>query len=233
MWLLSITLLLGALLARREVSPPLIPISQSILKVLQFSAKFSVLPYCNASIIKTGANKYFNSTSLENFQLNSVRDIVWLTAYDRDTNQIVLTYRASYTLKNWLQNAELELERVPGAKNVKMHKGWLKGARLSLPKLEAQLMGMINNRSYAAANILFVGHSSAASLGVTALYLALHEGGFLYKKFPTSRITIVTIGGPRLGNVPFARYFDSMGWKAVYRLVRGSDPIPYWYMPLT
>jgi Lipase (class 3) len=77
------------------------------------------------------------------------------------------------------------------------------------------------------ADIILSGHSSGASYVVIAAFLAVQEGGLL-KHRVSSRISIITFGTPRIGNIAFARTFNEMRCKNSNRVVKSNDPTPYW-----
>lgn len=168
---------------------------------------------------------------LTDIKLNEEKEVVWMTAYDSALNTIVISYRGSYTRRNWAQNAMTGLQSVWPNSPIRIHSGWLLGARRTLPKLQNDLQTLLSK--YPSASLLFAGHSSAAAYTSIAAFLLKSPFGFLVS-FPSSRINIVTIGSPRIGNIAYARAFDLMEWNSSYRVVKGGDAATYWppfYLP--
>ncbi|KAG7086415.1 hypothetical protein E1B28_002370 [Marasmius oreades] len=70
------------------------------------------------------------------------------------------------------------------------------------------------------ASVAVVGHSLGGALALLdSLYLALHLA-------PTTKITMVGYGMPRVGNDAFARYIDQHSTISLYHITNKKDPVP-------
>lgn len=208
-----------------------VPIPFDVYNHLVFSAKLCILPFCPPIVISNRSLELFtqpDTYSLQHLKLNEEKELVWMTGFDEKSQNIVISFRGSYTKSNWAQNLNMKFKVVegPDLKDVKIHQGWLGGITRTLPKLKTDVNALLDINPN--AGILFAGHSSGASYSVIAAFLSSVEGGFLHGRVNTSRIQIAVFGGPRVGNAAFAHKFDKMGWRSVYRVVKGNDPAPYW-----
>jgi len=106
----------------------------------------------------------------------------------------------------------------PPSQSVMVHEGFLEAFDnlLENHRLDAAIVGLLG--SNAPAKIEVCGHSLGAAL---ATLCAL----WCRQQWPTSEITCLTIGSPRVGNTAFRQRFNDSNIR-YYRLMMDGDPIP-------
>jgi predicted lipase len=88
--------------------------------------------------------------------------------------------------------------------------------------------------------ITFMGHSSGAcNFGIILALAALHvlvatgKGGYL-EDYPNSKISIIGIAAPRVGNQAFADHISSSGFRRTIRIANKGDILtilpPAWFL---
>jgi hypothetical protein len=82
-------------------------------------------------------------------------------------------------------------------------------------------------KMYPKYELVFTGHSMGGAVASMAAIDALYPKGYLRPLISPSRVSVITVGQPRLGNKPFTRLFNSVGFKRVLRAVNYTDPVPH------
>jgi Lipase (class 3) len=214
---------------RNTKGPPVVPVPTPLKEYLTYAAKLCIFGFCDQTDLTNRTLKVLHDSDmhfLQDFKLGTHADNVWYTAYNNRTNTIAVSFRGSLTAKNWRDNAKAKLVLVPHTKGARLHMGWYDDIKGCMPLLGTHINARLD--AHPTADIIFAGHSSGASYVVIAAFLAVHEGGFLQHRVSPSRISIITFGSPRIGNIAFARAYNAMGWKNAYRVVKGNDPTPFW-----
>jgi hypothetical protein len=177
------------------------------------------------SFVKYAGASYCDSKSILNWSCancegNSVKpnDVEYFTddetktagllAVDTSKKLIVLSYRGSSNLSNWLFNLDISVTNANlkyPYDDAKIHNGFNNMANALYDKSRNALDRALKN--YPDFKVVFTGHSLGGALaGLTAFKLA--ENGLLY----WGRISVITYGQPRIGNISFAQYLNSKPW---------------------
>jgi hypothetical protein len=154
--------------------------------------------------------------------------------YDNVSQSIVLSFRGSVTLLNWLEDFDATLIPYTGdnaaacGSACQVHKGFFTTysymAQTLLPAFSSLLSAFPN------ATVMVTGHSMGAAQAQLALLdvLRLTAGSDV-------AVTLVNFGCPRLANPAMAEWaaawIASQSRVTVYRLVNNEDPVPM--LPLT
>lgn len=142
-----------------------------------------------------------------------------LIVRDSVRKEIVLVFRGSHNIRNWLQNFVYEYSEVPYAPGARVHKGFWDSSNALVPYFLKALASELN--AYPGYRFAVVGHSlggSQAIIGAIEVHRRL--------KVPFEKISVFTFGQPRTGNVEFARYVNSLPMQ-VTRVVNENDMVPH------
>ncbi|KAI9292199.1 alpha/beta-hydrolase [Neoconidiobolus thromboides FSU 785] len=137
-----------------------------------------------------------------------------------DKNQaIVIAFRGSANLKNWLQNVKILRTRLlPDKPDIQVHLGF-KGCAEAL---RPYYLPIISNllKIYPDYHLVVTGHSlggAIATLAAADIFLSL--------SLPPERMKLFTYGEPRVGNNNFAKWYDSFSFYTS-RVVNKYDIVP-------
>jgi hypothetical protein len=136
-------------------------------------------------------------------------------AYNRDTNEIILSFRGSANIENWLEDFNIEMVSY-GCKGCEIHAGFLEDYRIIEAKINAKIEELL--KKYPSAKILSTGHSMGAALSEIA-------GLRLKQKFNV-QVDIHNFGCPRVGNSAMAQYIYTKV-DSLYRVVHHKDIVPH------
>ena len=139
--------------------------------------------------------------------------------YNTASNLIVVAFRGSSNLDNWL--TDFTIEQIPwaqsGCSGCEVHEGfadmWTSFRTIVYDHVEAF------RATYPTAPILVTGHSLGAAVAtLAALDLKINY---------TSSVSLYNFGSPRVGNYDFYTYFKSIFGLDVYRITHELDPVPH------
>ncbi|XP_075487893.1 phospholipase A(1) DAD1, chloroplastic-like [Primulina tabacum] len=143
---------------------------------------------------------------------------------------VVIAYRGTATCMEWLENLRATLTCLPCDMAPENCESMVQSGFLSLytssaggrPSLQDSIREEINKilEKYAdePLSITVTGHSLGAALAT----LTAHDINTTFKHAPL--VTVVSFGGPRIGNKNFRRQLERNGTK-VLRIVNSDDPI--------
>jgi hypothetical protein len=140
--------------------------------------------------------------------------------YDATNDWIVIAFEGSHDLANWIANLKFSkqapFKTLAGAK---VHSGFYE----AYMEVEATMASAVRElrQLYPTTPIFATGHSLGAALAVLA---AVDLDIYYHNSFLSVGI-IYTFGEPRVGNLPFAEYFDTLTTDK-YRLVHYRDIVP-------
>ncbi|KAG8363444.1 hypothetical protein BUALT_Bualt19G0023200 [Buddleja alternifolia] len=143
---------------------------------------------------------------------------------------VVIAYRGTATCMEWLENLRATLACLPGDMAPDNCESMVQSGLLSLytssigqrPSLQDSIRNEINKilQKYAdePLSITVTGHSLGAALAT----LTAHDITTTFKHAPL--VTVMSFGGPRVGNKNFRRQLEKSDTK-VLRIVNSDDPI--------
>ncbi|XP_073029879.1 phospholipase A(1) DAD1, chloroplastic-like [Primulina eburnea] len=143
---------------------------------------------------------------------------------------VVIAYRGTATCMEWIENLRATLTCLPCDMSPYKCDSMVQSGFLSLytssaegrPSLQDSIRGEINKilQKYAdePLSITVTGHSLGAALAT----LTAHDINTTFKHAPL--VTVVSFGGPRVGNINFRSQLEKNGTK-VLRIVNSDDPI--------
>ncbi|KAI9298701.1 alpha/beta-hydrolase [Neoconidiobolus thromboides FSU 785] len=143
-------------------------------------------------------------------------------AVNDDEQAIILAFRSTQDLENWI--SDLELVEIPFSSangiGARVHSGFL-GAMESLSGSFLKALKIaLQNQDYKAYKIKVVGHSLGGAMACLGMIKAKDKLNLSWDRFE-----LYTYGQPRVGNVEFAEWFDALPI-TVARSVNYNDPVP-------
>ena len=206
------------------------PINATLSAELVKTAKIASVAYCHTDTIEKKTCKACQSPEFRGLQQvkiseNKFEEIKWFTAYNPTDHTIVVAYRGSWTINNWLDNFKwLPMHSMDSLlTGPKVERGWYRSIKNSKNSLKIDIERL--KVQYPTANYLFTGHSSGASYPTLAAYVGLRKDGFLTELgIVPSQVSVITFGGPRVGNQAFVDEFKKMGIRS-FRVAKADDMI--------
>jgi len=178
--------------------------------------------YCNVSSLESWNCKWcvYNP----DFEVNTVINKNFLQGYvgfDNAQNQIIVSFRGSYNLPNWVDNFDAVTVKYPNVKGGKVHRGFYESWKLDFsPHVMHAVTTLMNEHK--GVSIVINGHSFG---GVMTQLAALEIYNHSIQINNPVEIICYTFGSPRWGNKAMAEYFDdriNIHW----RITNDRDPVP-------
>ncbi|KAJ9065373.1 hypothetical protein DSO57_1020226 [Entomophthora muscae] len=138
---------------------------------------------------------------------------------DRRRSQIVLVFRGSVYLENWIQDSKTNMVSVLYAQNTKIHQGFKEAIDALMPLVIEPFKYTLTK--YPNYQTVITGHSLGAALATLAAS-ELFRNNIL----PWERMSLFTYGEPRSGNLAFARWINSQH-TTITRVVNENDVVPH------
>lgn len=142
-------------------------------------------------------------------------DLFGYVATDPSRSLIVVVFRGSYSVRNWIANLRIALVDTPICNSCRVHDGfnqaWLERQSAIIKAVNS---AMAAHPSYA---LVITGHSLGAAVATIA---------GAYFRSVGHNCDIYTYGSPRVGNNAFANYASSTSQGSIYRITHLNDPVP-------
>lgn len=233
---LSIASMAAAMLAVANASPLAMPVeisarqnpalSQDLLNKFKYYAEYAAAAYCNNNGDSTGtpitcftnncqAVVAANAISVLEFDDQLISGIQGFVSTSAVKKEIVLTFRGSNTIRNWVGNLNIALLS-PGftCSGCKVHAGFLTAWREPRTKIiNAIKAARAANPTY---KVIISGHSLGGAVGTIAAADLRSQG------IP---LDLYTYGSPRVGNKEFATFVSSQRGITA-RITKTQDPVP-------
>ncbi|KAJ9070553.1 hypothetical protein DSO57_1006893 [Entomophthora muscae] len=143
-------------------------------------------------------------------------------ALDRTLKSIVVAFRGSYNIRNWITNINIKLKELDvgdGTRGLKAHTGFSNHAAAMSRKMIPIIRPLL--AKYKKYTLAVTGHSLGAAVATLA--------SIDFKKefdLPWSAISLITYGEPRIGNPAFASWYNAHN-PAHLRIVNNRDMVPH------
>ncbi|ORY41082.1 alpha/beta-hydrolase, partial [Rhizoclosmatium globosum] len=144
-------------------------------------------------------------------------------AVNTATKSIILSFRGSNNIQNWINNIQVQQSTIPLAgapSSVQVHSGFWQVWTTLQDTTRTQLANY--RKTYPDYNIVFTGHSLGGSMSILAAVVSVLQWGV-----PASQVSVINMGEPRTGNTAFYQYVLGRGFKQVSRVVNYSDIVPH------
>lgn len=155
-----------------------------------------------------------NTITLAEFNSDLATDVTGFVAADDTNRLIVISFRGSHSLDNWITNLQLDLIKTDLCPGCTAHHGfwqsWLDSRKAVLDAIK----GSANTRP--GYKIVATGHSLGGAIASIAA-AQLRNGGY--------DVALYTFGAPRIAGSKLSDYIS--GQKGGnYRITHWNDPIP-------
>lgn len=195
------------------------------LSEMKFFSEYAASAYCNTenaagAPVQCSSNacptiEADNATTAKTFA-GIATDIQGYIAVDRTKSLIIVSFRGSSSLRNWI--ADILFAQVPCNNLVPgclVHTGFASAwAEVSPVVLSGVAAAVAANPSYA---IVATGHSLGGAIATLAAAYLRKIGGY--------KVDLYTYGAPRVGNEAFASFVTAQPG-AEYRVTHADDPVP-------
>jgi predicted lipase len=143
-------------------------------------------------------------------------DVFGFVATDPSRSLIVLSFRGTDSIRNWITNLQAELVDTPICGGCKVHDGFNKAwSERRDAVITAINSAKAANPSYA---VVVAGHSLGGAVATIAAS---------YLRSIGINCDIYTYGSPRVGNQNFANYVSSTPQGSTSRITHQNDPVPH------
>ncbi|KAF2036442.1 alpha/beta-hydrolase [Setomelanomma holmii] len=201
-------------------------VSSSILDQLQFFSQYSAAAYClgnnnspNTKVTCPQGNcarvEAANTNTLTEFENSLATDVTGFVATDTTNNLIVLSFRGSRSVRNWITNVNFPVTLTTICADCGAHAGfwtsWLEAQSnvlSAISKAKAQ---------YPSFRIVATGHSLGGALASIAAGVLRSQG---------TSVDLYTYGAPKIGLQGISEYISATNKGANYRVTHKADPVP-------
>ncbi|KAF1808669.1 alpha/beta-hydrolase [Eremomyces bilateralis CBS 781.70] len=203
------------------------PVSEELLNTFMLMSQFSAAVYCRSNNDSPGTSlscsagncplvEAGDTQTVAEFQDTAATDTTGYVAISRKYSMIVVGFRGSRSMRNYIADLTFEGESVnlAGCKNCKGHKGfWNSWQEAKEQVVRAVRQVSAENPGY---QIVFTGHSLGAAVATLAAADMRTMG---------LDISLYTFGAPRVGDSSLSTFISNQPG-GNYRLTHGSDLIP-------
>ncbi|KAH6633249.1 Alpha/Beta hydrolase protein [Boeremia exigua] len=201
-------------------------VSASILDQLEFFSQYSAAAYClgnnnspNTKLACPQGNcarvEAANTNTLTEFENSIKSDVTGFVATDTTNKLIVLSFRGSRSVRNWITNLSFPVASTSICTNCSSSIGfwqsWLEAQTnvvAAIKKAQAQ---------YPTFKVVATGHSLGGALASLAASVLRNQG---------ITVDLYTYGAPKVGLQPLADYITSTTKGQNYRVTHKFDPVP-------
>ena len=218
------TILISIITSKRQVPSNSTAILPSQIDYLKMLLNFPTASYCLDKLESwdcATCNKSLEMkevTIVGNYLMNSFGYV----GYSQYLNEIVVAFRGSRNLNNWIQDIKLSMPDCPfpnAPEGVQVHLGFLESWLFLRDEVVSSLRRL--STKYRDASLLITGHSLGGAISSLAAIDLLCNYGFEFIKW-----RVMTIGQPRVGNLEFAKWIDQSDI-IIFRIVNQNDLTPH------
>lgn len=201
-------------------------ISASVYDQLDFFSQYSAAAYClannnspNTKITCPQGNcariEAANTRTITEFQ-NSLRsDVTGFVATDTTNQLIVLSFRGSRSVRNWITNVQFPDVTTTICSNCNASTGFWN----SWLEAQSKVLNAVNSAraQYPNYKVVSTGHSLGGALATIAAGVLRSRG---------IRTDLYTYGAPKVGLSGLAQYLTSTSLGETFRVTHKDDPVP-------
>jgi hypothetical protein len=156
-----------------------------------------------------------NTNTLSEFENSIKSDVTGFVATDTTNKLIVISFRGSRSVRNWLTNVAFPVAPTTICTTCSVSLGfwnsWLEAQKPVLAALDTA------KKQYPGYRIVATGHSLGGALASLA-------AGYLRSKGTT--VDLYTYGAPKIGLFGVSDFVTKTGMGATYRVTHKNDPVP-------
>jgi hypothetical protein len=174
--------------------------------------------YDSAASIESWSCSYCHKYPFEDPKVfsNAVGGIQGFTGFSKGFNAIIVVFRGSNNIQNWILNIGTTRSSYSLCSNCAVHSGFLSGYNLVASSVRNAVQTL--KAKYRTARLIVTGHSLGGALAILCT-------ADLKNLFGTVDLTY-TFGQPRVGNQAFANWFQATH-PNIYRLIDYADIVPH------
>jgi len=183
-------------------------------------AHFSQISYCSADKIRTWACSACALRPISNLSVftDDTTDAQAYVLYDPGHDRIIVAFRGSSTLTNWILNFDFgKTSAYPLCDGCSVHSGFLTTWESVQDGVTNAAKALV--KAHPTAEVFLTGHSMGGSLA------ALAAAHFDFSQNITVH-GVYTYGESRTGNEAFKNFYNS-GTHVSWRLTHYKDPVPH------
>ncbi|KAF3050402.1 hypothetical protein E8E11_003114 [Didymella keratinophila] len=201
-------------------------VSANVLDQLDFFSQYSAAAYClgnnnspNTKITCPQGNcarvEAANTNTLTEFENSIKSDITGFVATDTTNKLIVLSFRGSRSVRNWLTNVQFPV--IPTticatcASSIGFWSSWLEAQTNVLSAIKTA------QAQYPTFKVVATGHSLGGALASLAAGVLRAQG---------TTVDLYTYGAPKVGLQGLADYISGTSMGQNYRVTHKNDPVP-------
>lgn len=198
----------------------------------QHATPEQVLANYNNTLVSNCPIRYFNrGRCVHNSTYSDIHviedrlvDAVVVVLANNKMKKIVVSYRATLTTQNWLDNLNDALIDLPGAPvGVRVHRGVFANYLASYNRVNAAVDEMLRTPRFRGYSVLVTGYSLGGALAMMALPTVTQ----VVRDRPDPRfVELISVAAPRMGNADFASYLHGFG-VPVTRLTLSRDIVSH------
>ncbi|KAH7082972.1 Alpha/Beta hydrolase protein [Paraphoma chrysanthemicola] len=201
-------------------------VSSSVLSQLQFFSQYSAAAYClgnnnspNTKITCPQGNcarvEAANTNTLTEFENSLATDVTGFVATDTTNKLIVLSFRGSRSVRNWITNVNFPAGPTSICPTCASHLGfWGSWLEAQTPVLAAIKKAQAQ---YPTFRIVATGHSLGGALASLAAGVLRSQG---------TTVDLYTYGAPKIGLEGISQYLSQTNRGSTYRVTHKADPVP-------
>ncbi|KAL1996643.1 hypothetical protein VTN49DRAFT_7508 [Thermomyces lanuginosus] len=203
-------------------------VPQDLLDQFELFSQYSAAAYCAAnnhapvgSDVTCSENvcpevDAADATFLYSFEDSGLGDVTGLLALDNTNKLIVLSFRGSRSVENWIANLAADLTEISDiCSGCEGHVGFVTSWRSVADTIREQVQNAVNE--HPDYRVVFTGHSLGGALATIAA-AALRGNGY--------NIDVFSYGAPRVGNRAFAEFLTAQTGGTLYRITHTNDIVP-------
>ncbi|PYI01548.1 lipase 2 [Aspergillus sclerotiicarbonarius CBS 121057] len=203
-------------------------ISSDLLDKIDLFAQYSAAAYCKSNIESTSTTltcsvgncplvEAAGATTLDEFDDTSeYGDPTGFIAIDPTNDYIVLSFRGSSDLENWIADLDFGLTSVSDiCSGCEMHKGFHEAWENISTTITAKVEAAVTE--YPDYTLAITGHSYGAALAAVAATVFRNAG---------YTVELYNYGQPRIGNLALAEYITDQDMGGNYRVTHTDDVVP-------
>ncbi|KAI9293021.1 hypothetical protein K502DRAFT_294450 [Neoconidiobolus thromboides FSU 785] len=178
-------------------------VTHASVETLHSNYKYAMVSQCNKDAIITG-NCICSKTFLYDSIIEaSKEELVVVIGVDPAIKTIIVSYRATKTIKNWIANFDYTQVKYPDAEgNVLVHRGFYKATVATQDKSEKAVLALIQNPEYKGYKLQITGLSLGAALSTLS---SVRWNKFLQENKLNNSMEVFSYASPRVGNEEFAQ----------------------------
>ena len=201
-------------------------VSSTLLSNLEFYSQYSAAAYClgnnnspNTKVTCPQGNcarvEAANTNTLSEFENSIKSDVTGFVATDSTNNLIVISFRGSRSVRNWITNVAFPVLPTTICPTCNASTGfWNSWLEAQKPVLAALATA---RKQYPSYRIVATGHSLGGALASLA-------AGYLRSTGTT--VDLYTYGAPKIGLAGVSDYITKTGMGETYRVTHKNDPVP-------